>query len=293
MASSLSEFLTLEARRWKGRAGTAIDSDPAIGGFVNSVVAMMAAAALWRASTVCCSREERGRPRSPGNAATRPGSGGSPLTSLGAPLSRRAADNGRHRRAPPGGDAGGFLRHRTPPDDRSCLARTPRAARPSHCVRSRRHAGVSGRAAVRGLAIPWSGRRKAATQADSRASRRQTSASQGFGRGRRSARRLAQQARGSSRCRSKAVMRVWLLSCTAYDAASLALCWNQRLDCRTRPDTSSSALAAGRGFPRGHLLFVGLLRRSGGPRSLALRLGPSPGTAPPPLGSEKCGRSFS
>jgi CelD/BcsL family acetyltransferase involved in cellulose biosynthesis len=48
VASSLSEFLSLEARGWKGRAGTAIASDPAIGRFVSSAIATLAAAAMVR-----------------------------------------------------------------------------------------------------------------------------------------------------------------------------------------------------------------------------------------------------
>jgi CelD/BcsL family acetyltransferase involved in cellulose biosynthesis len=48
VAASLSEFLALEARGWKGRAGTAIDSDPAIGRFVGSAMAALAADAMAR-----------------------------------------------------------------------------------------------------------------------------------------------------------------------------------------------------------------------------------------------------
>jgi CelD/BcsL family acetyltransferase involved in cellulose biosynthesis len=48
VASSLSEFLALEARGWKGRAGTAIDCDPAIGRFVSSAVTALAGAAMAR-----------------------------------------------------------------------------------------------------------------------------------------------------------------------------------------------------------------------------------------------------
>jgi hypothetical protein len=48
VTSSLPEFLTLEARGWKGRAGTAITSDPAIGRFVSSAIATLAAAAMVR-----------------------------------------------------------------------------------------------------------------------------------------------------------------------------------------------------------------------------------------------------
>jgi CelD/BcsL family acetyltransferase involved in cellulose biosynthesis len=48
VASSLAEFLTLEARGWKGRAGTAIDCDPAIGRFVSSAVAALAATSMAR-----------------------------------------------------------------------------------------------------------------------------------------------------------------------------------------------------------------------------------------------------
>jgi CelD/BcsL family acetyltransferase involved in cellulose biosynthesis len=48
VATSLSEFLTLEAQGWKGRAGTAIDCDPAIGRFVGAGMAALAAAAMVR-----------------------------------------------------------------------------------------------------------------------------------------------------------------------------------------------------------------------------------------------------
>jgi len=48
VASSLSEFLTLEARGWKGRAGTAIACDPAIGRFVGSAITTLAGAGMAR-----------------------------------------------------------------------------------------------------------------------------------------------------------------------------------------------------------------------------------------------------
>jgi CelD/BcsL family acetyltransferase involved in cellulose biosynthesis len=48
VAASLSEFLALEARGWKGRAGTAIDSNPAIGRFVGSAMTALAADAMAR-----------------------------------------------------------------------------------------------------------------------------------------------------------------------------------------------------------------------------------------------------
>jgi CelD/BcsL family acetyltransferase involved in cellulose biosynthesis len=48
VAASLSEFLTLEAQGWKGRAGTAIDCDPTIGRFVGSAMAALATATMAR-----------------------------------------------------------------------------------------------------------------------------------------------------------------------------------------------------------------------------------------------------
>jgi CelD/BcsL family acetyltransferase involved in cellulose biosynthesis len=48
VASSLCEFLSLEARGWKGQAGTAIASNPAVGRFVSSAIAALATAAMVR-----------------------------------------------------------------------------------------------------------------------------------------------------------------------------------------------------------------------------------------------------
>lgn len=48
VTSSLSEFLRLEARGWKGRAGTAIDCDPAIGRFVDAAVIALSARSMAR-----------------------------------------------------------------------------------------------------------------------------------------------------------------------------------------------------------------------------------------------------
>jgi CelD/BcsL family acetyltransferase involved in cellulose biosynthesis len=48
VASSLSEFLSLEASGWKARAGTAITSDPAIDRFVSSAITTLAGAAMVR-----------------------------------------------------------------------------------------------------------------------------------------------------------------------------------------------------------------------------------------------------
>jgi CelD/BcsL family acetyltransferase involved in cellulose biosynthesis len=48
IASSLPEFLALEAKGWKGRRGTALSSDPAIRRFVDRAVRGLAAASLVR-----------------------------------------------------------------------------------------------------------------------------------------------------------------------------------------------------------------------------------------------------
>jgi CelD/BcsL family acetyltransferase involved in cellulose biosynthesis len=48
LTAGLAEFLALEARGWKGRAGTAIESDPAIGRFVGAAMAGLAPEAMAR-----------------------------------------------------------------------------------------------------------------------------------------------------------------------------------------------------------------------------------------------------